>query len=476
MRVCLINPPRVQGFPVVREERFEHRDIGSVYPPLSLLYCAAVVRREGHEAFVLDANGKDLDMQTVAAFLQQHQPKLCVVRLGFDTQAEDLAIVKLAADMGCFTAVRLKIVGDTPWLLEEFMQKYSFVNVFFMDEPEFLTASLLKVLENDGDLDQVPGIWWNTPQGLRKNAGAGRLPDPDELPFPAYDLLGGLDAYHTGVMDAPFTVVQSSRGCPFTCSFCSFGKLPYRKRKIEKVVEELSWLKRDYGLKSFLFFDDVLTLDAARTRDLMEKMIAAELNMEWVCCTRANTVDRDMLSLMKQAGCREIAFGIESGSDEVLEKTTKGVTKNDIRQAARWCHEVGILFYGLVIIGLPGENEESVQDTIDFINEIEPFYTQFCFSVPFPNSETWHWYREKGFLSTDDYRLYFPLNDRPVIRTEALSQDDLVRLRRKMYLKTMLRPRKILRAIRLDRLSWTLRAGFRFLARVIKVATGSAVR
>ncbi len=477
MKLLVVNPPRVQGYPVVREERFEHKDIGSVYPPLSLLYCAAVAERAGWQVRMLDANGLDLSLGEVERALDEFRPDACVIRMGFDTQEPDLEVLKAARERGVFTMARLKIVGDTPWLRDEFMKQHPFVDLFFNDEPECLLEPVLKALESGKGMDQAPAVTHRLADGgFATTAEPPRLMDPDELPYPAYHLLPSLKPYHTGVMDSPFTVVQSSRGCPFTCSFCAFGKLPFRKRDVVKVVDELEWLKREHGLRHFLFFDDVLTLDQKRIEKMMNLMIERGLNLSWVCCTRANTVNKPMLQLMKRAGCREIAFGIESGSDEVLEGTTKGVTKDDIRQAARWCHEVGILFYGLAIIGLPGETEKSVEDTIAFINEIEPFYTQFGFCVPFPNTDTWNWYTDRGFLKTRDWAEFFPLADRPIIRTEALDGEALVRLRRRMYLKTMMRPGKLLRAVRWDDWRWNLRKAGSFLGRLALVAKGDAVR
>jgi radical SAM superfamily enzyme YgiQ (UPF0313 family) len=130
----------------------------------------------------------------------------------------------------------------------------------------------------------------------------------------------------------------------------------------------------------------------------------------------------------------------------------------------------------LAIIGLPGETEESVKDTIAFINEIEPFYTQFGFCTPFPNTDTWDWYNSRGFLKTKDWSQFFPLSETPIVRTEALGEADLVRLRRKMYLRTMLRPRKLLRAIRLGDWAWNFSRAAKFLGRLGLVARGEAVR
>ena len=115
-------------------------------------------------------------------------------------------------------------------------------------------------------------------------------------------------------------------------------------------------------------------------------------------------------------------------------------TKEEIRNASKLCKETEILFYGLVILGLPGETEATVNDTIEFIKEIDPFYTQFCFAVPFPNTEIYKYFKEKNLLLTEDWDLYCPLNLDPVIRTEQLSKEDLIRLRKKAYKKILFRP------------------------------------
>ncbi|MGH7442120.1 MAG: B12-binding domain-containing radical SAM protein [bacterium] len=483
MRLLLVNPPRVAGHPVVREERFEHKDIGSVYPPLSLLYCGAVAEREGWETRLLDANGLDLPLAAVIAELDAFRPDAVLIRLGFDTQEPDLEVLRAAKERGALCLARCKIVADVPWLVDACLVQHPFVDAFFLDEPECLLPPVLKALAalarglpNGEALRQVPGLLLNLPEGRLRTPAVARLPSPDRLPRPAYHLLPSLDAYHTGIFDAPFTVVQASRGCPYTCGFCSFGRLAWRPRAVDAVLDELAWLKETHGLRRFLFFDDVLTQDMARAARLFEGMIQRGLHLEWACCTRANALSRALLQLMRRAGCREIAFGIESGSDKVLAATTKGVSKAQMRQAARWCHEAGILVYGLAIVGLPGEDSGSVQDTLDFINEIEPFYSQFGFCVPFPNTDSFAWFKERGLLLTEDWSLYFPLAPTPVVRTEALDSVQLARMRRRLYWGTLLKPRKLLRALRpLDwRYNWM---GFKkVMGRLSLLARGLAVR
>jgi radical SAM superfamily enzyme YgiQ (UPF0313 family) len=198
--------------------------------------------------------------------------------------------------------------------------------------------------------------------------------------------------------------------------------------------------------------------------------------MEWVCCTRANLTDVPSLKTMRQSGCRELAVGIESGSEVILNNINKGVTKDDIRACAKACKEADILFYGMTIVGLPGETRETWRETIDFIKEIDPFYTQFCFSTPFPNTDMYPWYEKHNCLNHKDWSQYSPLAPVPVVRTEALTSQDLVDMRQQAYREVLFRPKYLLSKIRLTDPLWTLKGGWEVAKRGAAVLTGHDVR
>jgi len=261
------------------------------------------------------------------------------------------------------------------------------------------------------------------------------------------------------------------------CTFCAFGKSKYRVRSVENVINEIKYLKEKFRIKSFLFFDDTISLLSGRTEKLAQAMIDEKLDdLEWVCCTRANLVNFEMMKLMKKAGMKEIAIGIETGSEEILKSIKKGVSLDDIRKVAKWCHELGILFYGLVIIGLPGETKETVEESVKFIKEIDPFYTQFCFSTPFPNTEMYEYYEKNNLLLTKDWSKYFPLSEEPVARTEALTGKQLKELRRQAYMKLLLRPMYLLRKIRIFDWKWNIEGLIKIISRIIRVITKKPVR
>jgi radical SAM superfamily enzyme YgiQ (UPF0313 family) len=489
LKVLLVNPPRVNDLPVVREERFEHRDVGSVYPPLSILQGAASLRQAGFDVKILDANGFDLRLEHIGRLMSEWEPHLVVIRMAFDCQEEDLKVLQLAkvTNPDCVTVVRNKIIGEVPWFLEQIARRPE-VDLYLMGELDSILPSLAQALESNltqnGVMPKKSSDWFAGVAGLAyqsEKAGFQKTPpaplmNVEVAPFPAYDLLPSIEPYHTGVFQDTFAMIQTSRGCPFGCTFCAYALEKFRPRPHQAVVEELKWLKTQFGVKHVLFFDDVLSLNTGRVGDMADTLTRENVGIEWVCCTRANLVDTDTLKRMYRAGCRELAVGIESGSEKILMDINKGVTKQEIAACADSCRESGVLFYGMTICGLPGETEETWHETINFIKDIDPYYTQFCFSTPFPNTDMYGWYEKNHYLQHKDWSKYSPLAPVPVVRTETLTSQDLVRLRREAYKKVLFRPKYLLSKIRLNDPLWTLRGAWEVGKRGAAVLTGHDVR
>jgi anaerobic magnesium-protoporphyrin IX monomethyl ester cyclase len=489
LKVLLINPPRVQNLPVVREERYEHRDVGSVYPPLSILEGTASLRQAGFDVKILDANGFNLKLEHVGRLLSEWQPHLVVARMAFDCQEEDLKVLQVAksAVPSCVTVIRNKIISEVPWLLEQIAQRPE-VDLYLMGELDAILPSLAKALEAhltpEGKLPPKSLEWFTSINGLAywtqksgfKMTPPAPLMDVSTAPFAAYDLLPSIAPYHTGVFQDTFAMIHTSRGCPFGCSFCAYAGEKFRPRPHQSVVEELKLLKKNFGVKHVLFFDDILSLNTGRLGEMADMMVKDNVGLEWVCCTRANLVDTDTLKRMHKAGCRELAVGIESGSEVILKNINKGVTKEEIAACADACRASGVLFYGMTICGLPGETEQTWHETINFIKKIDPFYTQFCFSTPFPNTDMYAWYEKNGYLKNKNWSEYSPLAPEPVVRTETLTSQDLVRLRKEAYQKILFRPKYLLSKIRWTDPVWTMKGAWEVGKRGLATLTGRAVR
>ena len=458
MKILIINPPRVDGYPVVREERFEHKDIGSVYPPLSLLSTASLLEKEGYQVKFLDANGFDLKLSDIHREIKKYEPEVVMIRAGFDTQKEDLKVLKIAKEIcKATTVVRNHIISRIPHLRKKILQENDFVDIFLNQEPESVVIPLLRTLEKNRNLKGVPGVSFKQGGKIIDNKDAELIVNLDCLPFPAYHFLPSLDVYYSGTFGPPFVTVLGSRGCPFNCAFCAYSKALYRARSAESIANEIEWLVKTYQIKDFCFLDDVVTLSSERMIEISKAIIAKKLKLRWSVGIRANTAAYKMLKWMKRAGCDEIAVGVESGSERILKWVDKRVTLGDIRKAAEVCHKLKVKFYAMFIIGLPGETKETVNATISFAKQLKPFYTQFCFATPFPNTRIYQYYKKNGLLLTEDWNQYFPLNTEPVVRTETLSKKELINLRNIAYRKTLFSPKYLFGQISLTDWRWNWR-------------------
>jgi radical SAM superfamily enzyme YgiQ (UPF0313 family) len=377
MKIMIINPPRVKGSPVVRTERFEHRDIGALYPPINCLYLAAILEKEGHDVQLIDANGFHISLPEISERIQQFSPHVVYARTAFDTQNDDLRVLKVAHQHGAITLVRCKIIAEVPHIRARIL-KLPYIDIFINEEPESVVPHLLAFISERQSWKEVPGISFKNGGDVVTTSSSVPLLDLDAMPFPAYHLLPNLSPYYTGIMmRPPFTTVVSSRGCPFHCTFCSYGKSGYRTRTPENVVSELKWLVATYGIQRFIFFDEMVFLNDGRIEKICQLMIENDLHLRWTLNTRVKPLVRNTLKIMMKAGRFELCLGIESGSDKILKNIKKGITTDDIKEAARLCREVDIDIYAMLLIGSPGETESTIHESIDLIREIDPFYAQF---------------------------------------------------------------------------------------------------
>jgi len=225
----------------------------------------------------------------------------------------------------------------------------------------------------------------------------------------------------------------NSRGCPYHCSFCGYCNTPYRVRSPENVIKELEWLKKEFGVKNFIFYDDTMTINFGRVINICKLMVERNLKMNWAVCTRVDLVTPEVLEWFKKAGCKQVAYGIESGSQKILDLAKKGITLEQSRQAMKWTKEAGMRSVALVIIGLPGETRETARQTLDFVKETKADYTQFCYAIPFPNTDMYNHFKDNNLFVTEDWTKFNPLNPTPVARTKAMTVEEIMEFREKGY-------------------------------------------
>lgn len=311
------------------------------------------------------------------------------------------------------SALRLRIFDDFPY-----------VDVVVVGEGEH---TFLEIVEGK-DLKEIKGICYNNKMnGLRHPAI-----NLDYIPLPNLDLVGFNKNKFVGaepVGAQPTMYIMASRGCPVHCIFCnkSIWGNTVRFRKPELVIEEIKWLHEKYGVKEIFFQDDTFNLNRKWAEQIFNLIIENNLNKNIIYKTpfRANEklVDKELLQLAKESGFWLIFYGVENGNQEMMNRMKKGLTIREIKRAFELTHGVGLKTIGSFIIGLPGENKRTIEDTYNLWKELRPYVTGYSPAIPFPDTEFEKIVIEKKHLLVANYDKYSP--DVFVVRTDDLTKEDL---------------------------------------------------
>ncbi|HEV7299748.1 MAG TPA: radical SAM protein [Tepidisphaeraceae bacterium] len=388
--ILFVNPPyeRISpGYAFIKH-------ITNRSPSLGLLHLAAEVRLHGYEPSIIEADILDLDADAVAARVIAAKPRYVGITLFTVGVSESAKIARLVKAALPETTI---IVGG-PHIASmglETIARFPDFDVAVQGEGEKILVELLKALDAGNDLSTVRGLIFRdaTNGGKLKVTPAPMTPnDLDGLPFPAWDLLPDFPkAYPLAVYDyprGPVATIAASRGCPFHCKFCDTSTFGARVRYYSpaKVVEMMQHLNERYGVRHVLFVDDLFLASKLRTTEFCNLLLASGLKMTWSCAARVDTVKPDILGLMKQAGCWQISFGLETGSDEMLRKMDKSARVAKSEEAVRWTAAAGIRVKGLFMLGYPGETAESIQMTKDFVQRIPMTIMNLTKFTPYPGS------------------------------------------------------------------------------------------
>lgn len=359
--------------------------------PLSLAFLAAYLKVYKFPVEILDADVLGFPPSKVAQIVKETEPYL--VGLSAVT-ANFPQAVKIAQRVKKLKNPPLIVVGG-PHItaVPSDIQKYPYFDFAALGEGEETLLELLKTAEEGKEnFSKVKGLAFCQGKNLIITPTRPYIENLDVLPMPAYDLLPPLATYHPSpgmYRHLPIAFILTSRGCPHRCTFCCravFGNV-WRARSAKKVVDEMELLVKKFGAKELRFCDDNFTRSEQRVLDICRELIKRKIKLSWGCAARADFVTPRMLAAIKKAGCWQVGFGIESGNPEVLKKTQKGLTLETIRKAVRMTRESGMEARGFFILGLPGDTEKTMQQTIDFAKELQLDVANFYMTVPFPGTE-----------------------------------------------------------------------------------------
>ncbi len=454
MKVLLVNPPRFNGIPVIREERCEITERYSIVPPYSLLQVASLLRERGHEVSIIDANVLDLDYEELKRKMSGREGQdyaALIFRFTPTTFDHDMILTKVSKEL-CPAAKTIGICWTMRTLPEEVLENAPSLDIYIMHEYEVVVPDLIDSLSKNRDISAVKGVAYRDNCKIIKNQDAKPIEDYNTVPLPAYDLLPSLENYYINTRHgAPFTIMYTSKGCPFNCIYCTVAGTKWKARNAKSVLDEIRYLKKEHNIKTISFFDETFTLDRQRVVDICNILINEGIDITWYCNTRVHLVDEELLELMHKAGCKGMSYGVESGSQKVLDNASKHITVEQAERSIQMAKDIGIKTYCSFMFGLPGENWETVKETIDFIKKTLPTGAQFNVTVPYPGTKLYEMAIEKGWTSKDlDWKQLYQHESR--MGNDEMTPEELDKARLMAYRSLYLNPRWVLQNMR-----WVIR-------------------
>lgn len=442
--VFLINPPTGVYDRADRcQSPIEEEGIEMIRPPMDLAYMAAMVEKAGKMAIVRDYPAEKRDLSDFKKDLVKIKPDILVLSVTTPTLDLDLDCCRIAKKLN----PKIVTIAKGAYFYEfdkEVLAKCQDLDIVIRGEVELAIYEIVKGKR----LKEIKGISYRSGKRIIRNKERPLLEDLDNLPLPARHLINN-ELYRFPDTGLPYALILSGRGCPGGCIFCLVGKVSGKKlrtRSVKSMIEEIESCIKNFNIKTFFFRADTFTWKKNWVKEFCEELIKRNLKIRWGTNSRVDTIDEEMVEMMKKAGCDVIGFGIESGNQEMLNKMGKKITLEKSRETVRFCHKHKIKTLLFFIIGLPWEDEQTIEDTINFAKQLPGTFYNFSIAYPFPGTEFANIAREnnllaKHTLSGFDYA-------RPAVRTLFLSDEDLVFYRNKALRSIYFRPLYALRVLR----------------------------
>ncbi len=438
--VLLLNPPILKsdlykGGAAIAQTKVE---------PLGIAYVAAVLLEAGHRVRIIDGIAEESTLRGIARKAQHYDFVGMSTCTAFAKRGYDAAkALKEAGDVPVIfggphaTALPLEVIADKN------------VDFAIVGEGEYTISELITNLEKKKPIEKIKGLYYKKGKEARFTGERPFLKDIDRIPMPARHLLPmhlytGSEARSRRL---PSHSIITSRGCPFNCTFCDkhiFGR-SFRAHSPKRVLSEMELLVEKYRARDIGIWDDNFTVDKKRVLKICEMIKERNWDLTFSCEARVDCVDPDVLRALKSAGCEYIAYGVESGSQRVLDSIRKQFTKERVRETFKITHRIGIGIRGYFIVGLPGETKQDILQTIQFAKELNPTIATFTFFTPWPGTDAYNQIVKAGELKKPRYWRDAVVPDfnflqDPIYVPKTLSKEALVRLHQMAYRSFYLRP------------------------------------
>lgn len=378
----------------------------NIYVPLGLTYIAAALEHEGYSVKIIDMNTKGFTDNKLAKELEAVD---IIGITGMITEyTEVLRLVQLSK--ACNHSAKVILGGALATTWTEKVMSSSEADFAVLGEGELVITNLLSAMGSGKEFSSIKGIAYKDNGRVIINPREDIITNPDSIPFPARHLLDisnyttrWFKSYGEDVSNVKSCTIFSSRGCPYSCSFCYMDMWghKWRGRSPDNIISEIKMLQRDYGFNGFLFYDDTFVLDRARILEFCRKVKEENLDIVWMSSGRINLMTDELIKAMKEAGCRGISYGIESGNQGIVNSISKGITLEQVERVTRATEEAGIKVTGLFMLGILGDSKATIQQTIDFARKLNLSFYCFSLTIPLQGTQLYDTAVERGFIPLD---------------------------------------------------------------------------
>lgn len=440
MKILLIQPSQKTVYGVV---------IKPSYAPLGLLYIGACLEKAGHELQFIDLDIDSLDPEKVVEHVIETKPDLICFGSTTATINNALAISK-AIKKATNTPILLGGIHAT--IAGEKVINDNNINFVIKGEGEETIVELANAIEKATDVSTIKGLYFKIKGKTIFTGERAPIEDLDKIPFPARHLLKKPFSYTPpDALQTPVTSIMTSRGCPAACTYCCtkqiFGRR-MRFRSIKNVIDEIEHVVKKYGFREIHIMDDCFTVDKQRVLEFRDEIKRRNIKTTFVFSNgiRADQIDEDILTALKDLGVLSVGFGVESGNQQILKNIKKGIHMNTVRKAFKLSKKFGFETWGFFMMGLPGETEETINDTINFAKELDPDFAKFLILKPFPGSEVFTELNRAGRIFDFNYDHYGPYTG-PVHDLPGLPKEKILKLQKKALRSFYMRPSKIIKTL-----------------------------
>lgn len=450
-KALLFNPP--VGLYQRGEDRCQAEVDGgsatSLRPPNDLGYIASMLRQIGVAPFIADYPAERKQWHHFEEDLKAIQPDILVMSITTPTIKDDMKAFSIAKGFRSDVFTIAKGAHFYTCNKDELKNAvYDAMDVAIIGEAETIINNLILAKRSGLDLSTVRGILFRD----RLNRIVQTKQEPfwiylDKIPFPARDLIKNR-IYTRPDTGEPQVTIQTSRGCPSQCIFCLspiISGMKLRERSTENVIAEIEECVVKYKIRNFFFRADTFTMNKNMVITLCKEIINRKLDIAWVANSRVNTIDEERLEWMKKAGCWLIAFGIESGNDDIQKRIKKGTTQAQAHEAVRLCKKIGVKTYGFYLIGFPWETREMIMDTLNLARMLRCDFSEIHIAIPYEGTEFYKIAQDFGILTEKAVGHNYFSN--PAIGTLHVTKDELIEMRKKALKSLYLNPRYIVNTL-----------------------------